>query len=127
MTDYVPGRLLVAGFPHTDDAPWLVELGQVLDELGLACRLTASSARRIRGLRSTRGRARVLLESMWVSTVVLTPSDAKVTKVPPAWWVLERVRQLRPALVDRLSLVEVRTPSTMGADPLGTTSFGVPA
>ena len=127
MTDYVAGRLLVAGFPHTDDAPWLAQLGHVLAQLGLAYRLTPSSARRIQSLRSTRGRARELLDSMWVSTVVLTPSDGRVTSVPPAWWVLERVRQLCPPLGDRLSLVEVRRSSAMGAHPLGATGFGVPA
>ncbi len=127
MTDYVPGRLHVAGFPHTDDASWLVELRQALGELGLACRMTDSSDRRVRRLRATRGRARDLLDSMWVSTVVLTASDGRPTRVPPAWWVLERVRQLRPTLVDRLSLVKVRRPSSMGAHPLGAPGVGVPA
>jgi hypothetical protein len=127
MNDYVPGRLLVAGFPHTDDAPWLVELRQVLAELGLAFRLTPSSERRIKSLRSTRGRARDLLDGIWVSTVVLTPSESQDKPLPPVWWVLERVRQLRPTLVDRLSLVEARRPATTGAHPLAGFGFGVPA
>lgn len=127
MTDYVPGRLLVAGFPHTDDAPWLVELGQALEELGLRGRLTTSSTRRIRRLRATQGRARELLDSMWVSTVMLEPADARGEHVPPAWWVIERIRQLRPAVADRLSLLEARRRSTMGGHPLGAAGWGVPA
>src|SRR5678809_1194588 len=73
MTEYVPGRLLVAGFPRTDDAAWLVDLRRALAELDLTFRFTASSARRMRRLRSTRGRARSLLEEIWVSTAVLEP------------------------------------------------------
>lgn len=117
MSDYVPGRLLVAGFPRSDDAPWLVELGQALSELGLAFRLTPSSVRRIRRLRSTRGRALELLDAMWVSTAVLEPAAGSgdtwpsSRANPQAWWVIERLRTMRPALAERLSLAEVRRPT----------------
>lgn len=116
MSDYVPGRLLVAGFPRSDDAPWLVELGQALGELGLTFRLTPSSVRRIRRLRSTRGRALELLDAMWVSTVVVEAAagsgDAGPSSRhhPQAWWVIERLRTRRPALAERLSLAESDDP-----------------
>ena len=129
MTDYVPGRLLVAGFPRTDDAPWLVELHLALAEVGLAFRLTAASSRRIRRLRSTRGRALELLDAMWVSTAVLEPLDPAVVgpvRLPQAWWVIERLRTRRPSLAERLSLVEARRPASMGPAPLGLV-IGVPA
>lgn len=126
MTDHVPGRLLVSGFPLTDDAPWLVELGQALGLLGLTFRLTPRSLRRIRRLRRTQGRALAMLDEVWVSTVVLE-TDRSHTREPQAWWVLERLRQARPALAERLSLVEVRRPASMGTEPLGLAGFGVPA
>ena len=130
MTEYVPGRVLVAGFAPTDDAPWLVDLRQTLAELDVALRFTASSARRMRRLRSARGRARALLEEIWVSTAVLEPVPGSARprgRAPQAWWVLERVSILRPDLAQRLSLAEVRRPATMGAEPLGRVAIGVPA
>jgi len=129
MTDYVPGRLLVAGFPRTDDAPWLVELRLALAEVGLTFRLTAASRRRTRRLRSTGGRSLELLDAMWVSTVVLEPlvgPGVERPEIPQAWWVIERLRSRRPTLADRLSLVETRRPATMGTEPLGLV-IGVPA
>ncbi|MDC5696690.1 hypothetical protein OO014_05430 [Intrasporangium calvum] len=129
MVDYVPGRLLVAGFPRTDEAPWLVELRAALAELGVAVRLTRSSRRRIRDLRSTRGPALELLDAIWVSTAVLAPLDGATgtPAAPQAWWVIERLRARRPGLAARLSLVEVRRPATMGPAPLGPIGVGVPA
>ena len=44
MTDYVPGRLLVAGFPGTDDTSWLVELRQALAELGVTIMVVTHDA-----------------------------------------------------------------------------------
>jgi len=130
MAEHVSGRLLVAGFPRTDDAAWLVDLRHALAELGVAFRFTASSARRMRRLRSTRGRARVLLEEIWVSTAVLEPVAESVRasgRSPQAWWVLERVKSLRPDLAERLSLAEVRSPATMGPEPLSLVGMGLPA
>ena len=130
MTEYVPGRLLVAGFPCSDDAAWLVELRRALAELDLTLRFTASSARRLRRLRSTQGRARALLEEIWVSTAVLEPIPGRARPdrgAPQAWWVLERLRSLRPDLAARLSLAEVRRAATMGAEPLRLVGSGVPA
>lgn len=130
MTDYVPGRLLVAGFPRADDAAWLVEIRQALAELDLTLRFTASSDRRVRQLRSTRGRARALLEEIWVSTAVLEPIPGSARPdrgAPQAWWVLERIRSLRPDLAARLSLAEVPRAATMGAEPLRLVGRGVPA
>jgi hypothetical protein len=130
MTEYLPGRLLVAGFPRTDDAPWLVELEHALAELGLTFRLTPATTKRIRRLRSTRGRSLELLDSMWVSTAVLERSSdaaSSSSRTAQAWWVLERLRSRRPALAERLSLVEARRPATMGAEPLGVVGVGVPA
>jgi len=126
MTDHVPGRLLVSGFPLTDDAPWLVELGKALGLLGLTFRLTSQSLRRIRQLRGTQGRALDLLDDVWVSTVVLETQHRK-GRAPQAWWVLERLRQVQPTLAERLSLVEVRRPASMGSDPLSLAGFRVPA
>lgn len=130
MAEYVPGRLLVAGFPRTDEVSWLVELRQALAELDVAFRFTASSTRRMRRLRSTRGRAHALLEEIWVSTAVLEPiagSARPAVRAPQAWWVLERLSSVRPDLAERLSLAEVRRPATMGAEPLGLVGTGVPA
>lgn len=125
MTDYLSGRLLVSGFPQTDDAPWLLELREVLDELGLRYRLSRSSRRRIRRLRSTRGVAAELLDAIWVSTVVLEP--IRPGSSPQAWWALERLRQLRPSLAERVALAEVRGRATMGPAPLVLDGMGVPA
>ena len=122
MTDYVSGRLLVAGFPPTDEAAWLVDLRQALAELDLTVRFTASSARRMRRLRSTQGRARSLLEEIWVSTAVLEPVPGRArpgAAAPQAWWVLERLRSLCPDVAERLSLAEARRPAAMGPEPLG--------
>jgi hypothetical protein len=130
MTEYVPGRLLVAGFPRTDDAPWLVDLRQALAELDVAFRFTASSTRRMRRLRSTRGRARAVLDEIWVSTAVLEPVAGSARpdgRAPQAWWVLARLSGQRPDLAERLSLAEVRRPATMGPEPLGLDGMGVPA
>ncbi|GAA6526039.1 hypothetical protein [Intrasporangium sp. DVR] len=137
MTEYLPGRLLVAGFPCSDEAPWLVELREALGELGLSFRLTASSRRRISRLRATQGPALEILDAIWVSTAVLEPgaepagavgTAGVVTDPPRAWWVIERLRSRRPALAARLSLVEARRPATMGAAPLGSAhGVGVPA
>ena len=121
MTEYVPGRLLVAGFARTDDAAWLVDLRRALAELDLTFRFTASSARRMRRLRSTRGRARSLLEEIWVSTAVLEPVPGRARPdgaAPQAWWVLERLKGLRPDVAQRLSLAEARRPAAMGPEPL---------
>ncbi|HET6668478.1 MAG TPA: hypothetical protein VFG98_14470, partial [Intrasporangium sp.] len=122
--------LLVAGFPPTDDAAWLVDLRQALAELDVAFRFTASSTRRMRRLRSTRGRARALLDEIWVSTAVLEPVAGSARpggRAPQAWWVLERLRSLRPDLAARLSLAEVPRAATMGAEPLRLVGRGVPA
>jgi hypothetical protein len=130
MMEYVPGRLLVAGFPRTDDVAWLVDLRQALAELGVAFRFTASSDRRMRRLRSKRGRACALLDEIWVSTAVLEPIAGSARAgggAPQAWWVLERLRSRRPELAERLSLAEVRRPASMGAEPLGLVGMRVPA
>lgn len=127
MSDHVAGRLLVRGFPRTDDAPWLVELHDVLEALGLRFRLTPSSTRRIRELRSTEGRAAELLDAIWVSTVVLEPTEPDGRRSPQSWWVVERLRQLHPVLAERVALAEARRPATMGSAPLDLDGFGVPA
>lgn len=118
MPQYVAGRLLVGGFPRSDDAPWLVELREALAGLGVTFRLTRSATRRIRRLRSVRGSAGELLDELWVSAVVLEPV-VPGAPTPQAWWVLERLRHRDPVLADRLSLQAVRRPGSMGSDALG--------
>lgn len=110
-TAYLADRLLVSGYPQGTRDPRLSELATELDKLDVRYRVTAKSSRGIERMRGTRGRAREILDEIWVSSIVLVSTTEGPVAPPDAWDVLQRLRAAKAELAGQLSLEHVVRPA----------------